>query len=440
MNAIDKRSIEDFWVVGINYKKTDASLRGVFAVNTEQYEQLLSVAKDFGIKEFFILSTCNRTEIYGFATKACFLADFLCSACGGDIEIFKNISYSKSGLKAVEHLFHVGAGLDSQILGDYEILGQIKTAVKNAKAHGFIGGFTERLVNAVLQASKAIKTHTALSSGTVSVSFAAIQYIREFFEGPATTPEMKCPATAHIMSPATIDHYIEIKQVNIEDKKIVLLGTGKIGRSTCRNLIDYLNTRNITLINRTKETADVLARELGVRSAPFANLEEELSNADIVLVSTNAPEPVILARHLEHRDAMLVIDLSIPANVEEAAQRLPGISFVNVDTLSKIKDETLQQRKAEVPKAVAIINELIAEFIDWYDMRRHVPVFKQVKSTLKSMQVSLALAGDDASSAEELAAADDERIQKVINSLANNIRLANTPGCHFIQAINEYIG
>ena len=436
MNTKDKQNIQDFWVAGINYKKTDASLRGMFAVNNEQYDHLLSVAPEFGLNEFFILSTCNRTEIYGFADNVNQLTNLLCSVTAGDEATFEKMAYIKNSREAIEHLFHVGAGLDSQILGDYEILGQIKNAVKNAKTHGFIGPFMERLINSVLQASKAIKTHTALSGGTVSVSFAAVQYIREFFEGPNFTPKMKCPSSAHMMTTPTTAHYTAPE--NIEEKKIVLLGTGKIGKSTCHNLVDYLNSHNITLINRTEETAAGLAKELGLKSAPIEALESELSNADIILVSTSAAEPVILKEHLENKGKKLVIDFSIPCNVAVDAQNLPGVTFVDVDMLSKIKDETLQQRKAEVPKAVAIINELIGEFTEWYDMRKHVPVLKEVKNKLKEIYIAPILLNNSLFCSEPNTE-NDEKIQKVINSLAIKIRKNNTLGCHYIQAINEYI-
>ncbi len=436
MTTKDKQNIQDFWIAGINYKKTDASLRGLFAVDNDQYDQLLSSAPRYGISEFFILSTCNRTEIYGFAANPDQFTDLLCSVCTGDKTTFENISYTKNNTKAVEHLFHVAAGLDSQILGDYEILGQIKIAVKNAKTHGFIGPFMERLINSVLQASKAIKTHTALSGGTVSVSFAAVQYIREFFEGPNFTPKMKCPSTEHIMTTPTITHYTAPEK--IEDKKIVLLGTGKIGKSTCRNLVDYLDTHNITLINRTEATAATLARELGLKSAPIEALESELSDADIILVSTSAGKPVILQEHLSNKGNKLVIDFSIPCSVEASAQALPGITFVDVDVLSRIKDETLQQRKGEVPKALAIINQLIGEFIEWYDMRKHVPVLKEVKNKLKEIYIDPTLLNNGHFCTGQ-SIGNDEKIQKVINSLAINIRKNNTLGCHYIQAINDYI-
>ena len=437
MNTKDQQNIQNFRAVGINYKKTDASLRGMFAVNNDQYNYLLSIAPDFGINEFFILSTCNRTEIYGFADDASQLIDLLCTVTAGDKATFMEMAYVKHGYKGVEHLFHVGAGLDSQILGDYEILGQIKNAVKNAKTAGFVGPFMERLINSVLQASKAIKTHTALSGGTVSTSFAAVQYIRENFEGPTVTPKMKCPSSAHMMVCPVTAHATAHGKTNVEDKKIVLLGTGKIGKITCKNLVDYLGTQNITLINRTAETAQTLATEMGLKHAPIEALAAELKDADIILVSTSAAEPVILKEHLEGFGDKLVIDFSIPCNVAADAQTLSNVKFVDVDKLSKIKDETLAQRQAEVPKAIAIINGLITEFREWCDMRKNVPVLKEVKNKLRSLNAAPLFTGSlfcsDPNSDNE------EKIQKVVSSLASKIRKNNTLGCHYIQAINEYI-
>lgn len=422
-------NIEDFWVIGINYKKSDASVRGLFAVTTDQYDNALSTARSFGVTEFFILSTCNRTEIYGLSQGEKPLADLLSSVCTGDKKTFEEISYKKSGRSAIEHTFQVAAGLDSQILGDYEILGQMKNAVKYAKVGGFIGTFMERLINSVLQASKAIKTHTALSGGTVSVSFAAVQYIREYFEGPASTPKLKCPSSAHMMT----DPSPKGVTMRTDDKKIVLIGAGKIGRSTCKNLVDYLDTRDITLVNRTEEKAKELAQELNLKFAPITDLDNEVSAADVVVVSTSAKQPLILKRHLEGKGKKLLIDISVPSNVDAEAQRLPGVTFVDVDMLSKIKDETLQQRRTEIPKAITIIAEHIDEFMEWYEMRKHAPALKELKNKLKRIYIEPTLLSHDA------AIDMDEKIQKVVNNVAAKIKKVNTPGCHYIQAINDYI-
>ncbi len=401
-----RRDITNFFIAGINYKKTDAAMRGQFAVTNEQYEKLLAIAPLAGINEFFVLSTCNRTEIYGFAENASSLIQLLCTQTKSDAAIFESIAYIKKGKKAIQHLFDVGAGLDSQILGDYEILGQIKQAVKFSKERNCVGAYLERLVNAVLQCSKEIKTNTSLSGGTVSVSFAAIQFIKE-----------------------------NVQQV--ADKKILLVGTGKIGRNTCKNLVDYLETKNITLINRTEGKAASLAAELGLQLAPANQLNEQVKQADIIVVATNAAEPVLFRSHLENAGNKLVIDLSIPYNVETTAGDLQNVQLVNVDELSKIKDATLESRRAEVPKANDIIAYHITEFLDWHAMRKNAPVLKAVKHKLQEMNSCEMYTAY--SSRVNAPATSDTAIQKVISGMAVKMRTDNKPGCDYIAAINEFI-
>jgi glutamyl-tRNA reductase len=397
------KDISKFWIAGINYKKTDAGIRGQFAIQDEQYANLLKQGVANGLNEVFVLSTCNRTEIYGFADNASQLVNLLCSQTAGSKETFSELAYIKRGEEAIEHLFYVNAGLDSQILGDYEIVGQVKTAVKFSKKHGCMNVLLERLVNTVLQSSKAIKNQTELSGGTVSVSFAAVQYIRQ-----------------HVKA--------------VADKKILLLGTGKIGRNTCKNLVDYLKTKNITLINRTEEKAAELAKELGLKHAPLSELPKHIATSDIILVATDSTEPTILFSHLEDQNNKLVLDLSIPYNVEATAQELSHITLINVDDLSKLKDETLAKREAEIPKAKLIVAEHITEFLEWYDMRKHVPVLKAVKTKLKEIHKSPLFIPLYNNSTHT-----EEKIQRVINGMAYKMKGQNQKGCHYIQAINEFI-
>ncbi|HEX5653928.1 MAG TPA: glutamyl-tRNA reductase [Chitinophagaceae bacterium] len=406
MNSKGPKDLSKFYIAGINYRKTDAAIRGQFAINPDQYNSILQMAPGYGIHEFFIVSTCNRTEIYGFADQPEQLISLLCTQTEGAAEVFTELAYIKQGESAIEHLLQVGAGLDSQILGDYEIVGQIKQAAKTAKQHERLDAFTERLVNCMLQSSKAIKNQTALSGGTVSVAFAAVQYIRE-----------------HVK--------------NIKHKKILLLGTGKIGRNTCKNMVDYLDTTNITLVNRTEEKASALANELGLNAAPLESLSEEIASAEIIVVATSATEPTILRSQLEGFGNKLIIDLSIPYNVEVAARQLSSVTLVNVDDLSKLKDETLARREAEVPKARTILAEHIAEFMDWYQMRKHVPVFKAVKTKLKEIQTSPLFIPLYNHSNSRISA--DEKIQRVINGMASKMRTQNQQGCYYIEAINEFM-
>ena len=403
------RDISKFYVAGINYKKTDATIRSQFAVNNEQYAALLSQATAQGISSLFILSTCNRTEIYGFAEEAQQLIQLLCSQTNGDIATFKKLAYIKEGLKAIDHLFQVSSGLDSQLLGDYEIVGQIKQAVKFSRERQRVGPSLDRLVNAALQASKEIKNQTALSGGTVSVSFAAIQYIRE-------------------------------KVTYSTDKRILLIGTGKIGRNTCKNLVDYLGTKNIVLINRTEDKAAELARELGLSFAPYSELRTQAANAAIIIVSTNAAEPTLAKEHIANQGEKWVIDLSIPYNVEASVKDLTGVTLVNVDELSKLKDETLAKRRAEIPKAKKIIAEHITEFKEWSDMRKHVPVLKAAKTKLQEMDSCELYKSYSSKNVSPVVPVNaEEKIQQVINGMAVKMRSHNQGGCNYIEAINEFI-
>ncbi|MEO6584048.1 MAG: glutamyl-tRNA reductase [Ferruginibacter sp.] len=399
-------ALSNFYVTGINYKKSEASVRGEFSISAEQYEQLIASAFAFDITSFFVLSTCNRTEIYGFATDAKNLTCLLTSQTTGTLKDFSTLSYTKTGVQAIQHLFNVAAGLDSQILGDYEIVGQVRQAVKTAKKNNCLHPLMERMVNEVLQSSKKIRTATGLSGGTVSVSFAAVQFIRRHWPDKSKN-------------------------------KILIAGTGKFGSNLCKNIADYLPEYKITLVNRTPEKAGALALEFNCAYTHFEDLETAVQDADIILVATHAEEPIILQQYFIGKP-QLVIDLSIPCNVEAAVSDLPFITVADVDKLSRIKDETLYQRKLEVPKAMAIIAEHLQAFIEWYAHRQHAPVLKAVKIKLLTIhQDPLILPGgkEDASCLKEA----EYRIQKVINGMAVKMKTKNQKGCNYIEAINDFI-
>lgn len=391
--------ISTFFLTGISYRKSDAATRGLFAVSQDKLENVYRAAKDRGVRECFVLSTCNRSEIYGFAPSAEILQQIICSGTEGSLEQFRANAYILKGEVAIRQLFRVATGLDSQILGDYEIIGQLKTYVKLFKKAGLIGSHMERLLNEVVRATKLVRTNTAFSSGTVSVSFAAVQFIRQHFP-------------------------------QAEGKKILLVGTGKIGTHTCKYLVDYLPGNEITLINRSREKAELLASEFSLKHTDWKYLRDAVNDADIVLVATGAAEPVILKQFFTTRKQRLIIDFSIPANVDAAVASLPGLNLIGVDELSKIKDETLQRRASEIPRVEKIIDEQLDAYKEWNDLRKHVPVLKAVKSKLISIQSGLSSEQDSRS---------DARIQKVINGVALKMRTHNHPGCHYIEAINDFM-
>lgn len=403
-NQVD---LSRFFLAGISYKKADAETRGAFAISHEQYGHILEQVSSSPVDGLFIISTCNRTEIYGVAQNESQLVKLLCDHTRGDEKTFRELAYIKKGMEAVMHLFHVGAGLDSQILGDYEIVGQLKQAVKFSKENNGMNGFLERLVNGVLQASKEIKNETKLSTGSVSVSFSAIQYIRQ----------------------------------NVKDygnKRVLLFGTGKIGKNTCKNMVDYLGNSNITLINRTEEKAKSLAQELNLNCAPLTDLAKEISCSDIILVATGAEHPTVLKSHFESRQQKLIIDLSIPYNVEPGVRELVGIQLISVDQISQMKDNIVKNREAEVPKVQKIIAHHALAFSEWLQMRQHAPALKALKNILHSIAVAHAKELSNPETRCPYISAE-QQIRQIINKTAENMRTQNQQGCHQIHAISEFV-
>lgn len=342
--------------VGLSYKKADVKVRGAFTITKENQKLLLKEAKEKGVDGIFVLSTCNRTEITGFAKHPFELISLLIKYSNGNVEDFINVSNVYKNKDAVKHLFRIGTGLDSQILGDYEIVGQLKESFKLAKQMGTTNAYLERLMNLVLQASKDVKNHTKLSSGTTSVAYAAIQYIIENIK----------------------DH---------SDKEILIYGLGEIGKNTCKNVLNYTSNKHITIVNRTLNTA-VGFVELypEVSIGKLANLTEQIHNSEILIVATGSSVPTITKENLKEGQKLLILDLSMPENVDVSVSKIPGITLINVDELSKITDKTIETRKNEIPAAEKIIEKYKDEFNDWISLRKYVPAVNALKESLQMIQ------------------------------------------------------
>lgn len=302
-----------------------------------------------------VTSTCNRTEIYGFSNHPYELIKLLCDNSEGSVEELQEVIYIYKNQEAVSHMFRVGTGLDSQILGDFEIISQLKTAFIQSKSAGLVNSFMERLVNSVIQASKKIKTETKISSGATSVSFASVQYIIRNVE-------------------------------DITNKNILLFGTGKIGINTCENLVKHTKHEHITLINRTKEKAEKLSQKLNVVVKDYEDLQLELQKADVVIVATGAQNPTVDKVILNLKKPLLILDLSIPKNVNENVNEINGVTLIHLDHLSQITDETLDNRKLHIPAAEAIIDEIKYEFITWVENRKFVPTIQALREKLNDIK------------------------------------------------------
>jgi glutamyl-tRNA reductase len=351
--AISKN--KTFYCIGLSYQKADATMRGMFSLTPENKDQLLSQAKSEGFEELLVISTCNRTELYGYAEHPFQLIQLLCENSNGSVDDFQKVGYVIKNKEAVHHLFEVGTGLDSQILGDFEIIGQIKQAFNLSRDKGLANAFLERLMNSVINASKRIKNETALSSGAASVSFTAVQYIMQ------NIPE-------------------------VSQKNILLFGVGKIGRNTCENLIKHTQNEHITLINRTREKAEQIAGKFNVIVKDFSELRNEISKADVLIVATGAATPTVYKDFINPAQPILILDLSIPKNVEEQVATLPNVTLLHMDELSKRKDEALERRKEAIPEALEIVEEVKEEFFQWLDNRKFAPTIKALKAKLESLK------------------------------------------------------
>jgi len=389
-------SLNNFTIVGINYRKSDITIRGKFSVSPEQSINLINEAISQKIEGCLVLSTCNRTELYGICNDPRELTDILCNYTNGDRNEFVKQGYVYTGRAAIEHLLKVASGLDSQIIGDYEILSQLKHAAKISKENGALSSFMERAINFALQASKEIKTKTKLSSGTVSVSYAAIQIIKE-----------------------------EIK--NLRNKKILLIGTGKFGNQIAKNLKDYLPGAAISFCNRTDEKAYLLAEKFDAGFVAYKNLASACDDADVIMVSSSSEEYIVLPSFFVSEKPRLILDLSSPQNVDPVVKLNSQITLMDVDEVSEILNETISAREAEVPEALKIINDTLNELEDWHRQHANSPLIQKVKSQLLEI--------NDAFEIEE----DKEKIHKAIASLAIQLKQSVNKGCECINALNSYL-
>jgi glutamyl-tRNA reductase len=398
MDHITLSKHQTFYAIGLSYKKADAAIRGKFSLDSKAKTNLLRQAKEDGIDSLIVTSTCNRTEIYGYAEHPFQLIKLLCDNSDGTVEDFQKVAYIYKNQEAVSHLFRVGTGLDSQILGDFEIISQIKSSFTEAKSIGVANAFMERLVNSVIQASKRIKTETGISSGATSVSFASVQFILRNVE-------------------------------DIKNKNILLFGTGKIGRNTCENLVKHTKNDHITLINRTKGKAEKIAGKFNLIVKDYADLQLEIQKADVLVVATGAHNPTVDAAILNLKKPILILDLSIPKNVNEDVRNIEGVTLVHLDDLSQMTDETLEKRKGHLPAAEAIIDEVKEEFKTWVKARKFAPTIHALKAKLNTIKTSelnfqrKKLSNFDEEQAEIISS---RIIQKITTHFANHLKDDNT--------------
>ena len=347
---------QNFTVLSISYEKANAETRSKFAFFDENVKSFVTDIHNKKLGDAFVVSTCNRTEIYTTSQNYMAIAEMYCKSVEIGLMDFMQYVNVKNNEEALKHLFRVSAGLESQILGDFEIIGQIKNAYNRFKKHkSFSNPYLERAINSAIQISKRIKNETGISNGAASVSYAAV-------------------------------HYILKTQKHISDKNILLLGVGEIGQNTVENLVKHVYQPKVKIANRSFEKAEKIAEKYKIPQIAFDDFEEELKSTDILIVATGASQPIIQEKHFPNGKETLVIDLSIPNNVDKKVAENKALKLVDVDELSHHIQETIEQRKKEIPKAEEIIKEMTKEFLAWEKKRKFAPNIHQFKAALKHIE------------------------------------------------------
>src|SRR6056297_1254656 len=259
--SVERPKITDFCAVGVNHWEASIDVRERFSLKNAHKRKLIEGAKREGVNSLFVVSTCNRTEIFAQDVTPQELIRLLVTYSNASLEEFHNYGFEKEGQQAVEHLFQVTVGLDSQILGDLQVVNQVKEGYELAGELDAVDGELHRLMQHVFRAHKRSRNETSLGEGAATTAYAAVKFAVETFD-------------------------------SLKDKNILLVGTGKIGKVTCKNLVN-LGAKKLTLINRTRERAEFVADKFDLMVADMEQLPEEIAGADLIIVATGAKKPVI---------------------------------------------------------------------------------------------------------------------------------------------------
>ena len=366
----------------------------MFSLNLDQSKLLIQESLNEGIDNLIVNSTCNRVEIYSSSLDVNLLIKLLCKYSRGTTRDFKKYGYTIEGAEAINHIFKVGTGLDSQILGDFEIITQLNNSFLRSKKLQAINPSFERLFNMVKHASKRIKNETKISSGATSVSYAAVRYI--------------------------LDNIKDLKS-----KKILLFGTGKIGRNTCENLVKHTSNKHITLINRSEEKARLIAGKFEVLAKNISDLNDQISKTDILIVATSSNKPTVLKEMVSKSKSLTILDLSVPKNVEDELSSFKNIDLLDLDYLSTLTNKTLENRKKFIPNAEKIIKEITEDYYLWVETRKFAPTVNALKIKLKKIQenkintLKIKTSSFDDTNVKEVS---EHLIQKITNQIANHLR------------------
>lgn len=384
----------NLYVVGISHEKANQEIRSKYSLSEESIQKILQEAKKNGIKSLVVLSTCNRTEIIGNVPHPYIIIELFCKYSNGSVDELTKYAYIYKQDDSVLHIFELTSGIKSQILGDYEIVRQLKNAFKISKQEDMLDSYLERLFNHALHASKEVKNATEISGGTTSTSYAGIQYLKNKFG-------------------------------SLKNKKIAILGLGDIGKSTLKNLTQYSDANQITVLNRTISKAENFIKQYEkTRLGDFNNLKAELEKQDILFVCSNAKEPIITQQNVPLTKDFTIVDLSIPSNVSKKVMEFKNIDLIKLDDLSNITDSTFEARKKEIPLAKEIIEKHRSEYQAWLSNRKFTPVLNGLRETLQHIK-DAELKANIKNNPEQKEIANlvtDKVIQKITNRFAYHIK------------------
>jgi glutamyl-tRNA reductase len=358
-----------FLAVGCSFRNTPVQVRERLAFDDKALARALEAINRRFDCEAVILSTCNRVELYVARLaargelKPDDVADFLADFHGLPVEEVRPHLYAHAQAAAVRHLFRVAASLDSLIVGEGQIAGQVKKAYEQATEHETAGPFLHALFRHARQVARRVRTETGIAHGHVSVSSAAVDYVRQVF-----------------------DHF--------GDKTVLVIGAGKMGGLTLRHL-RRLEPKRILVTNRNPEKARTVAADCGGEPVPWEALDDALVRADVVLSTTGAPEPIVTRTRYEHilarrtKGTMVILDIAVPRDFDPAIHDGDRTCLFNVDDLMRIREATLADRKKHVAPAEAIVEQEAAKFLTDWQRRRHGPVIARLTQELEAKRQAL---------------------------------------------------
>jgi len=340
------------FVVGLNHKIADVDVREKLAFQGDKLETGLMRFRDLpGIEEAMIISTCNRVELYASVQESGQAAEsiksFLASFHNINRESLDKSLYIYNDVQAVRHAFRVAASLDSMVLGEPQILGQIKDAFELALSKKTTGILLNKLMKKAISVAKRVRTETKIAENAVSISFAAVELAKKIF-------------------------------TDLSSKVFMLLGAGEMAELAARHLIGN-GVREVLVSNRTFDRACDLAKEFNGRPVQFDEFIQEMTSTDILICSTGAPHYILTKGQMQKvmrerkQRQVFIIDISVPRNIDPAINDLENVYLYNVDDLQGVVDTNLFERQKEAEKAEKIIGEEVETFLKWQASLDSVP-------------------------------------------------------------------